>query len=269
MRVLPKFGLEGLAGEAWTLFAIRTLNSVGFSMAMPFFGIYLLETRGVSLAMTGLVYFAAGVLNLGSQLAGGRLTDSLGPKKVMLGGYATSIVTSAALGFMVLFNASAVLFFAAYPLFSFLRGFSNPATGSIIAAQPVDKLRPGYNLLTIGGNLGFAIGPALGGPITDAFGYSAVFFLSAAAVVPVVALTVFLIRGGVRHREGEGGGAKRTLSWGADKNLVLFLLLTGCLYICVGYEITPMSLYVADFLSFTNTQIGYLFATNGLVIVLL
>ncbi len=269
MWILSRYGLEGLAREPWALFAIRTLNSVGFSMAMPFFGIYLLEARGVSLAMTGLVYFASGVLNLVSQLAGGRLTDAVGPKKVMLGGYMASIATSAGLGFMVLVNATPFFFFAAYPLFSFLRGFSNPATGSIIAAQPVEKLRPGYNLLTIGGNLGFALGPALGGPITDLLGYSAVFFLSAAAVVPVIALTLFMIEGGVRQRKGAEGAAKRTLNWGSDRNVILFLLLTGCLYVSVGYEITPMSLYVADFVSFTNTQIGYLFATNGLVIVLL
>lgn len=269
MWILSRYGLEGLSRESWVLFAIRTLNSFGFSMAMPFFGIYLLETRGVSLAATGVVYFAAGVLNLGSQLIGGRLTDAIGPKKVMLAGYATSIVTSSALGLMVLAGASPFLFFVAYPLFSFLRGFSNPATGSIIAEQPTSQLRPGYNLLTIGGNLGFAIGPAVGGPITDLFGYSTVFFLSAVIVVPVIVLTLLLIRGGVRHRKDADGAAKRNLTWAKDRNMILFLVLTGCLYICVGYEITPLSLYVADFLSFTNTQIGYLFATNGLVIVLL
>jgi MFS family permease len=269
MGLLTRFGLQGLSRESWVLFSVRTLNSFGFSMAMPFFGIYLLETRGVSLATTGLVYFAAGVLNLGSQLAGGRLTDAMGPKRVMLAGYITSIFTSVILGYMVLANAGPELFFAAYPVFSFLRGFSNPATGSIIAEQPASQLRPGYNLLTIGGNLGFAIGPAVGGPITDAFGYSTVFFLSAAVVVPVIILTVFMIRGGIRHRKDAEGVAKRSLTWKTDKNIIMFLLLTGCLFISVGYEITPISLYVAHFLSFTNTQIGYLFATNGLVIVLL
>ena len=238
-------------------------------MALPFFGIYLLEARGVSLASTGLVYFVAGILSLGSQVVGGRLTDAIGPKKVMLAGYCTSILTSLTLGTMVLEGSSPIFFFIAYPLFSLLRGFSNPATGSIIAEQPVDQLRPGYNLLTIGGNLGFAIGPALGGPITDLFGYSTVFFLSAIIVLPVIVLTVLMIRGGIRHRREDQGVAKRNLSWKDDRSIVLFLVLTGCLFVSVGYEITPISLFVAHFLSFSNTQIGYLFATNGLVIVLL
>ena len=269
MSLLSKAGLEGLGREPWILFVIRTLNSTAFSMSMPFFGIYLLEVRGVSLATTGVVYFASGMLGLASQLIGGRLTDSLGPKKVMLAGYASGAVSSAVLGYMVLANAPPYLFFAVYPLFTLMRGVSMPASGSIIAAQPSARLRSGYNLLTIGSNLGFAIGPAAGGPIADALGYAAVFFISTVAIVPVIALTVWLVAGGVRRLPSEEGRARRSLTWKDDRSLIYFLFLTGCLFVAVGYEITPMSLYVADFLSMSNAEIGYLFATNGLVIVLL
>ncbi|MDG6988110.1 MAG: MFS transporter [Nitrososphaerota archaeon] len=268
MWLFGRYGLRSLARESYVLFTVRTVNSLGFSMAMPFFGIYLVETRGVSLLTTGLVYFAAGVLGMGGQMFGGRIVDAVGPKKVMLAGYTMSIASSVALGYMVLGHASAVYFFVVYCLFSLLRSFSNPATGSIIAGHPEDQIRPGYNLLTIGGNLGFAIGPAIGGPIADAYGYSTVFFLSAASVIPVIVLTVLLIRGGVRHTARESG-VRRSLSWKEDGTVISFLILTGALFVAVGYEITPLSLYVADFLGFTNTQIGYLFATNGAVIVLL
>ncbi|MDG6954754.1 MAG: MFS transporter [Nitrososphaerota archaeon] len=263
-------GLRGLQGEAWALFAIRTLNSFGFSMAMPFFGLYLLEVRGINLAATGAVYFAAGVFTLASRLVGGRLTDAVGPRRVMLAGYYASIAASVIQGFMVLDNSPIIFFFVSYPLFSFLRGLSHPATGSIIAGQPVSQIRSGYNLLTIGGNLGFAIGPALGGPITDAFGYAIVFFISAAMIVPVILLTVFRISGGVRASEDpREGPSRRLLSWKEDRNIIGFLLLAAGLFFAVGYEIQPMALYVAYFLHFTNTEIGYLFATNGGVIVLL
>lgn len=269
MDIISRLGLRGLEQESWVLFGIRTMNSIGFSMSMPFFGIYLLESRQVSLATTGLVYFAAGVLGLASQLVGGRLTDAVGPKKVMLAGYIASLATSSTLGYMVLENSSPYLFFLAYPTFTFLRGFSNPATGSIIAGHPVSQMRPGYNLLTIGGNLGFAIGPAIGGPVADAYGYSAVFFISAAAVIPVILLTVAMIPGGLRRSAAKEEGGRRALTWKTDRNIIYFLVLTACLYTSVGYEITPISLYVAQFLSMSKTEIGYLFATNGLVIVLL
>ena len=268
--IVSRLGLRGLEQESWVLFSLRTLNSVGFSMAMPFFGIYLLQARGVSLAETGLVYFAGGAAGLVSQIIGGRLTDSVGPKRVMLLGYASSIASATVLGFMILDGVSTYYFFLVYPLSNLFRRFSNPATASIIAGQEESKMRPGYNLLTIGGNLGFAIGPALGGPIADLFGYSTVFFISAASVVPVVALASAFIKGGIRHRpEDRAQGVERSLSWKRDRSLVSFLVLTGCLYVAVGYELIPLSLYVSEFLSLSNSEIGYLFATNGLVIVLL
>ena len=49
--------------------------------------------------------------------------------------------------------------------------------------------------------------------------------------------------------------------------IFLFLVIGG--YLAIGYEIVPISVYVQKFLSFSLEEIGYLFATNGLVIVLL
>jgi Na+/melibiose symporter-like transporter len=62
---------------------------------------------------------------------------------------------------------------------------------------------------------------------------------------------------------------KRLLNWREDKNLIIFLALTLASFLVVGYETTPLSPYVAGFLNFSNEQIGYLFATNGIVIVIL
>ena len=51
--------------------------------------------------------------------------------------------------------------------------------------------------------------------------------------------------------------------------MIVFLVLTLASFLIVGYETTPLSLYVAGFLNFSNEQIGFLFATNGIVIVIL
>ncbi len=267
--LLGRAGLRGLERESWALFAIRTVDSFGFSASLPFFGVYLLEVRGVSLASIGLVYFITGIIGLGSQLVGGRLTDALGPRKVMLVGFGASLVAGLLLGTLVLRNEAVWVFFVVYPIFSFLRSLSGPAIASIIAGHPFDKVRPGLNLLTIGGNLGFAIGPAIGGPLASEFGYYSVFFLSASTVVPVIILVAILLKGGLRQSGMAQGGprVRRMLSWKEDGSVIAFLFLTFCLTISIGYEITPLSLYVAA-LHFSAAQIGYLFATNGLIIVL-
>ncbi|MHB1908668.1 MAG: MFS transporter [Nitrososphaerales archaeon] len=262
----------GVPRETWVIFSIRTINSLGFSATVPFLGVYLLTTRGVPFTEIGLVYLVTGILGIGSQVLGGRLTDSIGPKKVMLSGYTASVFSSVLLGYLVLSDASVYAFFVLYPLFSLMRGISQPATASIIAGQKAAQIRTGFSFLNIGGNLGFAIGPALAGPMIDATGFATAFVLSACAASAAGFITLFAIEGGRRYRslqQEAGKAVKRWLSWENDRNVVLFLLVVFAMFLCIGYEITPLSLYVAGVYHFTNTEIGYLFATNGLLIVLL
>jgi len=254
----------------WAVFAIVTLNSVGWSATMPFLAVYLSAVRGVSLTTIGAVYLMAGLLSLGSQLLGGRMTDSMGPKRVMLIGFVCSVGSALVLSYLIGVGADTTLILLAYPLFNFLRGLSSPASAAIIANTETKNLRTGLSLLSIAGNLGFAIGPALGGILAQTFNYSSVFLLSAAVPVITSMLTVLYIAGGRLAGYDTGTGRRSgALSWGRDRNLMIFLFLLVGGYLAIGYEIVPISVYVQKFLSFSSEQIGYLFATNGLVIVLL
>jgi predicted MFS family arabinose efflux permease len=265
----------GVTSEIWTIFAIRTINSFGYSATLPFLGVYLLKVRGVPLGEIGMVYLATGVLGFSSQILSGRLSDSLGPKKVMLLGYTSSVLFSLLIGFLISVDASVFSFFFIYPVFSLCRGISQPATASIIASQKTtSEIRTGFSFLNIAGNLGFAAGPALSGIIIDLSGYSTAFILSAAAAGAAGVIAEIWIRSDKGEKTVEMNSensvhVNRWLSWKRERNIILFLLLTFSLFVCIGYEITPLSLYVSSVFGLSNTLIGYLFATNGLVIVLL
>ena len=256
--------------DTWAVFTIVTLNSVGWSATMPFLAVYLSAERGVSLGTIGAVYLVAGVLSLGSQLVGGRITDSMGPKRVMLTGYAFSVASALVLSYLIGVDADTTLILVAYPVFNLLRGLAQPASFAIVANSEIGNLKTGLSLLSIAGNLGFAIGPALGGVLAQTFDYSSVFLLSAAVPLVTSLLTVMYVGGGtLKGNEGEPERRSAILRWSTDRNLVLFLMLVVAGYLAIGYEIVPLSLYVQKFLSFSSEQIGFLFATNGLVIVLL
>jgi MFS family permease len=266
-------GLEsrffGVSKMTWLVFTISTINSFGFSATMPFLGVYLLDVRDVPLGEIGIVYLATGVLGIASLILSGRITDSLGPKKVMLLGFMSSLASSLFLGYMVFSNANVLAFFFLYPVFSMFRGISQPAISAIVASQKRTEVRTGFSFLNIGGNLGFAIGPALAGVIIQATNYSTVFLLSAGSSVVATLITLIWVEGG----KLQGGSSRsvainRWLKWSMDRSLILLLLLVFCMYLCIGYEITPMSLYVANIFSFSDAQLGYLFATNGLLIVI-
>ena len=256
--------------ETWTVFTIITLNSVGWSATIPFLAVYLSSVRNVSLATIGVVYLIAGLMSLASQLVGGRLTDSIGPKKVMLVGYFFSVISALVLSYLIGVNADTGLILLAYPVFNFLRGISQPAASALVANNEIENLRTGLSLLSIAGNLGFAIGPALGGILAQEVNYSSVFLLSAAVPAVTSVITMISIKGGrLSGPVAAGLRVSSALHWKVDKNLILFLILTLCGYVAIGYEIAPISVYVQSFLNFSPEEIGYLFATNGLVIVVL
>jgi predicted MFS family arabinose efflux permease len=257
--------------DTWAVFAILTLNSVGWSATIPFLAVYLSSVRHVPLGTIGAVYLVAGLLSLASQLAGGRLTDSMGPRRVMLLGYSFSVVSALALSYLIGVSADTDFIFVAYPVFNFLRGLSQPAASAIVANSEIRNLRTGLSLLSIAGNLGFAIGPALGGILAQMVSYSSVFLLSAAVPAVTSVMTVASIRGGLLSEPGAAKPLRTSaaLHWSTDRNLILFTILTLCGYLAIGYEIAPISVYVQSFLSFSPEEIGYLFATNGIVIVIL
>jgi predicted MFS family arabinose efflux permease len=264
-------GLTHASRDTWAVLVIVTLNSVGWSATMPFLAVYLSSVRGVPLDTIGVVYLAAGLTSLGSQLAGGRLTDSIGPKRVMLVGYALSVVSALVLSYLIGVGAGTTYILLAYPVFNFLRGIAQPAASAIVANSEIRDLRTGLSLLSVAGNLGFAIGPALGGILAQTLDYSSVFLFSAAVPVVTSLITVTHVTGGLLKDSGAGGPSRTSaaLRWRSDRNLILFTILTLCGFIAIGYEISPISVYVQMFLGFTPEEIGYIFATNGLVIVLL
>lgn len=140
-------------------------------------------------------------------------------------------------------------------------------------------MRTGFSFLNVGGNLGFAIGPAIAGPIIDISSYSTVFLLSASTALVSAAIALYFIKERKPDIEVSSSAnislehkippVRRWVSWKNDRSIILFLVLTFLLTLANGYEITPLSLYVAGFLHFSNTLIGFLFATNGALIAVL
>ncbi|MEM3655729.1 MAG: MFS transporter [Thermoprotei archaeon] len=252
---------------------IRTTNSFGWSAAMPFFAVYLEVERGVGLGIIGAAYLVSGILSLSGQLLGGWLTDILGSKRVMLAGYVSSIVSSVLMSYMLGTKFSVLPIILVYVVFSFFRALSNPATSALIASQRSrSTITSGFSLQTMGGNIGFGLGPAVGGIISEHLGYPFVFILSAASACTALTLALGLIKfnefpnDGVRTRIGS---LRLRAFLPVGMGVLSFLGVVVVLYFVDGALYTPLSLYSAGFIHLSNQDIGLLFTTNGLLIVAL
>lgn len=263
--------LRKIPGDIWFTSFLSVIGLIGWSVAMPFFGVYLSVSRGIPLGEVGISYLLSAILSFFSQLVGGRLVDSLGVRPVMRYGYLGTSIAAAATAYLVIINVNGLLLILIYPIFNFIRGLSQPSISTLVANKSVADVRTGFSMQSIGVNLGFAIGPAVGGVLSEYAGYGYIFLVSCfMSLIALASTTYWFRKNPPEHTQSERNKqpkAKFRLSWVADGNLILLLILLACSFFALGYEITPLSLFAANFLNIPDSLLGLLFTTNGLVIV--
>ncbi|MDG6909405.1 MAG: MFS transporter [Nitrososphaerota archaeon] len=241
--------------------ATRVLSSVGFSATMPFLALYLAVERGVSLDVVGAMYLLQAFASLGSQVLSGLVSDRVGAKRTYLLGYVFASASALYMAGLIIFGLPVVVIVATYPVFSLFRGFTIPAGAALVADEKTDVVT-NFSLLTMAANLGFALGPAMGGILVAYTGYGPLFLFSAALSV-VSLLASFFLEEGTYHLAKE-----KARVW-PDRHTLTFILLSFVGYLVIGQDIEPFALYVGKFEGVSNLMVGYLFSFSGLMIVLL
>ena len=190
----PHFHVEEWRRTLYILFITQLMTAVGFAMIFPFLPLYVQDlgaSTNLSLDfLSGMVYSAQALTMMLTSPFWGVLSDRVG-RKIM--------VERAMFGGAVLLFLMALVTNAEQLVI--LRAAQGAITGTIAAANAliaakVPKGQTGYamGLLQVGFSLGIAIGPLIGGPLADQFGYSVAFFVTAAMLFLSGILVLFGIR---------------------------------------------------------------------------
>lgn len=180
---------HGLPREIYVLFVARLINAMGV-FVFPLLMILMKTELDMSAQDSGFIMMLGGIIYGLSSLIGGKLADSFGRKKMIVifdalaaGSYiacAMTPISQATLGFILL----AMFFY----------GLSDPAHSALIADLTVkDNRENAYSLTYLGFNLGFAIGPSIGGFLFSKKMF-VLFFLGDAmtALVAVVLVLIYI-----------------------------------------------------------------------------
>lgn len=150
---------RGMPKEIYVIFVSRIINALG-CFVMPLLTIILTQNVGLSKQMTGLYISISGLLNVPAALIGGKLADTIGRKKVILlfDGLAIAFYITAGLMKPSL-SMTYVLMIAGACMVT-----AGPAHDALIADLSTPQTRNGaYALSYMGWNIGFSIGPIMGG----------------------------------------------------------------------------------------------------------
>lgn len=256
---------RGLSREIWLLSLVTFINRAG-AMVIPFLSLYLVNSKGFTLPQVGIIMTCFGVGSLVGTWIGGRLTDRIGFYKVIV--------------------ASLFLGGVGFVFLQYLNSFYALCTGIFLLILIADAYRPAIfvasetyskpenvtrsiTLIRLAINLGFSIGPLIGGLIIANIDYSSLFWIDGLTCI-VASLSLFIL---LKPKKVAKDAPKTILvKEGVPPHLNGFFLLFFVIMIANGvmfvqyFSVVPLYYEKVHFLS--EDLIGWLLFLNGAMIVL-
>jgi MFS family permease len=260
--------------RVWQLAFARCINTMGLSLVMSFLGIYVVDTRGYPAWLYGVIALGA---NLGQSLSSawaGDLSDRIGRRPLITTALLVRSGAIALMGTQILLDAPLWTLAANMVLSSMLRGCFEPVAYALVADVVADDQRiSAFGLQRMGTNLGWAIGPALGGVLTLVVPYGVVFYAAAAGMLVAAAVTMRVVDPVARapHAGAAPRGELRLALAEAARDPLLRLLLTGTfLSALIGTQMfSTFGIYMTDELGLSKADVGLLYALNGAAVLVL
>ncbi len=260
-------GFRGLTRETWMLSLVMLINRSG-SMVLPFLGVYMTDYLKWGLAATGLVLSFYGVGSVMGSLLGGWLTDRYGEYRVQ----SVSLFLSAPLFLLIPFFTSVPGLAAIIWLQSLVSETFRPANSVAVTryTQPHNIIRA-FSLNRMAINLGFSIGPALGG-VLSVISYNLLFVVNAVAAIAAGVMYVYFFRN--RHKivavqeTKKPGTIVRSRSPYRDGPFMVFCLLCALFAVFFFQFFNTIPIFYREEAGLSTAAIGYVLGYSGLVIVL-
>jgi len=267
---LTTTSFKGYDRRVWILFVGRMVGAAGFSVVMPFLAIYLHDKIGVPMSYVGLIFLASSATGAVGQVLGGEIADKFGRKNVMALAQGTRAMIFVIISVVIATQMDFILIAVLIICSSLVGNIFEPASNAMIA----DVVGPGkrleaYSLLRIGVNIGWALGPLVGGFLA-AVSYSSLFLLTAVTSGTVALIMALAVEESMRKGGPMEGFSFRDLGRiRSNKRFVFFCAMSFLLFIVVAQMSTTYSVFSNDVVGVSEIEIGYLYTINGALVVFL
>jgi predicted MFS family arabinose efflux permease len=254
----------GLPREAWLMAVVLLVNRAG-TMVMPFLTLYLTSQLGMSEAAAGRMISVYGVGAIFGAYLSGRLCERFGAVRLQ-----TVCMFVAAPGYLLIGLWKTWPPIAASLLFlSIVNEAVRPANATAITklTTPENRTRA-FALQRLAANLGFSIGPVIGGVLAT-IDFRLLFVVDAATTLLAAAALLGFFR--MRRIEAPHGrreySAEPPPSPLRDRTFVAFLGLTLATMMVFLQFGSTYPLFLRDHFGMSKPLIGLMFAVNTSIIV--
>ncbi|MFG1701644.1 MDR family MFS transporter [Nonomuraea sp. M3C6] len=252
--------IGGLPRPFWALWGGTLVNRLG-TMVIPFTGVYLTQSRGLSLTAAGLAMGVFGAGSLLSQLLAGVLTDRIGRRATLSGGMLATAAIMLALGYSTSLPAIVASMFVLGLVIDVYRPASNALVADLVS--PAERPRA-YGLLFWAINLGYAVGMTAGGWLAGQ-GFVWLFWVDALTSV-VFAVLVWRAVPETRPEAHESAGGFGVVL--RDRVMIGFTLVALGNALVYSQTMTMLPVAMTKVVKLTPGQFGLAMALNGVLIVI-
>jgi predicted MFS family arabinose efflux permease len=258
---------RGLSKEIWLLSSVMLVNRAG-AMVLPFLSVYLTQQVGFSLAQTGWIMSCFGAGSVLGAYIGGKMIDRFGFYETQFWSLFLSGFLFIALGRVQGFYAICGMVFVTSTVMDAFR----PANFAAIAAYSQNSNRTrAVALLRLAINLGWAIGPAVGGMLAIAYGYGWLVWVD--GLTCIAAALFFRAALPKRFLETEEDDEQENLLANGkayqDRRYLFFLLFALLNAVAFMQLFSTLPVFFKQEVHLDEGQIGRLMAMNGLLIALI
>lgn len=253
--------------NTWILSISTFINRSG-AMVLLFTSLYLTNELHFTLAEAGVIMSFYGIGSVLGAYVGGWLTDRKNFYDIMV----FSLVASGLALLLLLVVTSKIYLCAVILLYAFVTDMFRPANAAAIAAYSnADNRTRSVSLVRLAINMGFSVGPAVGGFVALYLGYKWLFVIDAVtSVLAAVLLVVYLPRPVLDKNRSEGAVLNDKTTSAYRDYLYLFFIFLVTLYAVSFFQLfVSIPQFLSRECSYYEDAIGLLLALNGLLVVLI
>jgi len=279
-RLTKKYILAGMISRSvrfvrqfeknlWILSFGWFVSALGFAISIPFIAIYFYSTLGISLSGIGVFFGVNALVRSVFQIISGEISDRMERRKLLIYSQLARSVAFGALAFSIANDWGFYPIAACLVVNSMLGAVFQPVANAMVSdILPSAQRLDGYAITRAGGNLGWAVGPALGGFLA-ATSYSLLFVISAFITLASAIIFWALLKDAAVDRTMERFRFRDVIAIKDNPYLATHCILIFLLYLVVAQLMAPFSVYSVDIIGISETQLGYLYTLNGLMVVAL